>query len=163
MRKLENILESELRAWLKSSWNKKGLGLQWIEPAKGSSVGFPDVLIPVSGNLIPFELKACKRDATKKDNLVLNDTNEGYAFSCEVRPAQKRFHLLAQSENIFSGYLIACGSKTSFDVWLSTNRFRPWNRNNFPGEIKIATNQTRKSSLNRDVFLDYLVEMIENY
>jgi len=163
MRKLENVLESELRAWLKSVWNKKGLGLQWIEPAKGSSVGFPDVLIPFAGKLIPLELKACKRDARTNDNFIMNDTKEGYSFSCDVRPAQKRFHLLAQSENLLSGFLVSKGSKTSFDVWLSTNRFRPWDKNQFPGEIKIAANQTRKASINRDVFLSFLTELMENY
>jgi len=161
MRKSELVLENNLRQWLRSVWKKSGIGLQWIEPAKGSSVGFPDVLIPVCGKLIPLELKACKRDM--KDNLILNDTNKGYAFHCDVRPSQKRFHLLAQNERIFSGFLVANGTERSFDVWLSSNEFHAWEKHENPGQVLIASNQTKSASIIRADFCEILLEMMQNY
>ena len=158
MRKSELVLENNLRQWLRSVWKKSGIGLQWIEPAKGSSVGFPDVLVPIDGMFAPLELKSCK-----KDNLILNDTKERYSFHCDVRPSQKRFHLLAQNENIFSGFLVANGTERSFDVWLSSNDFHAWEKHEKPGQILIAANQTKSASINRVDFCDILREMMQNY
>ena len=134
----KNVHENDLRAWLRSVWSKGkgGIGLQWIEPAKGSSVGFPDVLIPVWPILIPVELKVTKKD-----------TNESY--SSIVRPVKRRFHLIMKDTNFISFYMLAVGNVDCFDVWLAHNSFSPWSKNNSPGELLIASNQTRKSSIDR--------------
>ena len=134
---MQNLLESDLRLWLKNVWlrGKRGVGLSWIEPAKGSSVGFPDVLIPVWPTLIPVELKVTKKH------------NEGY--SCIVRPVQRRFHSMMKGMNFVSFYLLAVGERDCFDVWLAHNSFFPWETNKTPGDVLIASSQNRKGSVDQ--------------
>lgn len=166
-----DVLERDLRAWLKSVWSrgKNSVGLQWIEPAKGSSIGFPDVLIPVSPLLIPVELKVVTKEKTKgicsSDNLILKDTNiayEGYNFSAKIRPAQKRFHLLMAREKIFSCYLTAIGNLDRFDVWLSSALFWRESKREIPGDFLVAQNQTTASNLSRDDFISLLNSFMKN-
>lgn len=159
MRKRQLVLENNLRQWLRSVWKKSGIGLQWIEPAKGSSVGFPDVLIPIAGMFAPLELKVCNKENNTNDYLE----EKPFLFSCDVRPSQKRFHLLAQNERIFSGFLVAEGSERSFDVWLSSNEFHTWEKHEKPGQVLIASNQTKSASIIRADFCEILLEMMQNY
>lgn len=135
---MKPVSENDLRKWLASVWErgKRDIGVQWIEPAAGSSVGFPDALLPVWPSLLPVELKIAHRTPF--------DT-----FQCHVRPVQRRFHLLMREANMFSAFLIAEGDKQSFNVWASHNTIEPWNNNAEPGEILVASKQTTNATIDR--------------
>ena len=139
---MASVSENDLRAWLKCVWKRgeSDIGVQWVEPAKGSSVGFPDALLPIWPALIPVELKVSHKNAFD-------------AFTCEVRPVQRRFHLMMEKQNLFSCFLIAEGSKNNFSVWLSHNSVYPWNNSANAGEKLIATNQKASTSYARVVLI----------
>lgn len=145
---MQNLLESDLRLWLKNVWarGKRGVGLNWIEPAKGSSVGFPDVLIPVWPTLLPVELKVTKKN---NDNYV-----------CIVRPVQRRFHSMMRALNFASFYLLAVGEKDKFDVWIAHNSFSPWENNKTPGNVLIASSQNRKGSVDQMHIVSALLRLM---
>lgn len=73
------MLELRLRHWLKDILGDDHL--QWIEPARGSSVGVGDaeIMLPRNGKL-PVELK------------VWSQTRLG--LRCDMRPAQIRYHYM---------------------------------------------------------------------
>lgn len=150
--RMKPVSENDLRKWLSSVWKhgEKDLGIQWIEPAAGSSVGFPDALLPVWPCLLPVELKVSKKNAFDH-------------FQCEVRPVQRRFHLLMEKQNLFSCFLIAEGSRESFDVWLSHNSFYPWENQKFPGEKLIALKQTINANLSRINFIHELLFLMNKH
>ncbi len=90
------MVESEIRSWLKKVWGK---GLSWTEPARGGSVGLPDVTIPLlkfEGGDIPLELK---RGIWKRKGLFV-----------EVRPSQIRYHRLAAERGVLTAFLIVDNS-----------------------------------------------------
>lgn len=90
------LIEKELRAWLKEVFGTKALS--WHEPARGGSVGVPDVDIHLLGWSIPTELKVWER------------RRKGLA--CFVRPSQRRYHRLASEQKRKTALLIAEKSKT---------------------------------------------------
>lgn len=146
------VKENDLRVWLKGAWAKgeKDLGLQWIEPAIGSSVGFPDVLMPVWPAFIPVELKVSER-------------NKAGAFACEVRPVQRRFHLFARKSNYFTCFLIAEGERNAFNVWLAHNSFSPWENNEQAGECLIASKQTINATISRVTIVHELMKLMRKH
>ena len=149
---MNHVSENHLRKWLANVW-KRGdadIGLQWIEPAAGSSIGFPDVLCPVWPSLLPVELKVAKRNAFD-------------AFTCDVRPVQKRFHLMMERQNMFAAFLIATGDKESFDVWLCHAAFHPWENNATPGETLIAGNQTTNATVARVHLVHELLNLMNKH
>ena len=146
------ILESDLRSWLRNVWRRgrADLGLQWIEPAKGSSIGFPDVLIPIAPFLVPVELKIATQNADK-------------TYSSIVRPAQRRFHLLMKKQNMFSCYLSAFGTKENFDVWLSHNSCDVWDRKENAGETRIAESQKISATIDKEKLIFEIVRLMRNH
>lgn len=98
--------ENDLRSWLKKVW---GSGLIWHEPARGGSVGVPDVELPMSFGLLPIELKFWER------------TVKG--LRCEVRPSQRRYHRLAA----------LAGRRTAFLVLSSHPKNNQFEVSAFPG------------------------------
>ena len=136
--RMDSLLEKDLRAWLRAVWaNGKAIApLNWIEPASGSSIGFPDVLLPVFPILIPCELKTAKK--TKNERFV-----------SIVRPVQCRFHLTMLRHGFFSCFLIGYGTKQNFEVWLSHNSFPFADHNETPGEMFICSNQSLNKTIER--------------
>jgi hypothetical protein len=149
---MTSVCENDLRAWLKCVWKRgeSDLGIQWVEPAKGSSVGFPDALLPIWPTLVPVELKVAKQNCFD-------------AFSCEVRPVQRRFHLLMEKQDLFSCFLIAEGSKNNFSVWLSHNSHYPWENKANAGETLIATNQKTNTSFARVVLIHEILRLMNKH
>jgi len=90
--KLENIKnENDLRQFIRECVD--GDRLEWSEPARGSSVGHPDVNIRFdwfNGRRyeIPFELKCW------------NMSNE--ETRCEMRPSQRRYHIKAANDGLWA-------------------------------------------------------------
>lgn len=149
---MNNLLEKDLRCWLKTAWSKGkgGIGIQWVEPTAGSSIGFPDALIPIWPVLIPMELKLSKK------NKIGN-------YISIVRPVQKRFHSLMASNNMFSCFLIAYGNKNDFEVWLSHGSKCVWDENKNPGEVLIATKQTSNATISRMQFVSEVLKMMNDH
>lgn len=152
MIRMSSVTENDLRKWLSSVWarGKRDIGIQWIEPAAGSSVGFPDALLPVWPSLLPVELKVSQKNAFD-------------AFQCHVRPVQRRFHLLMREADMFSAFLIAEGDKRAFTVWLSHNTVEPWNNSKNAGEVLIASNQTSKASIDKEVLIAALLRLMNKH
>jgi hypothetical protein len=86
--------ESDIRHWLREAF---GEGLQWVEAARGGTVGQPDVLMPTKFGKLPVELKFWSR------------TRKG--IRAEIRPTQRRFHILEAR----------AGRRTAFIVGLQAN------------------------------------------
>lgn len=82
-------LESELRNLVRSIW---GLAAEWTEPTYGSSVGVPDVALPLGNGRVPVELKV---------------GTLAKAVRFKARPAQRRWHVLARERGERSLFLIA--------------------------------------------------------
>lgn len=78
-----DLVESDLRQWLRAGWKTKPEPV-WIEAARGGSVGAPDVFLPLDGKdcWLPVELKCWDGDG-------------GNRIEFSARPSQRRFHLLA--------------------------------------------------------------------
>jgi hypothetical protein len=74
--RVTSILEGSFRTWFRRVW------FQWmdrIEPTRGSTIGFPDVLVLTDGAQFPIELK-------------IGTIRDGRIFADEVRPAQVIWH-----------------------------------------------------------------------
>lgn len=77
--RIDKMLELRLRHWLKDTVGEDHM--QWVEPARGSSVGVGDAIIKTPrGGDIPVELKIWKY------------TTKG--LCCEMRPSQIRYHYM---------------------------------------------------------------------
>jgi hypothetical protein len=76
------MLEHHVREAVRRMWAGDPLGLSWVEQARGSTAGTPDVTIPLPRpwHDVPTELKLWRR------------TSKG--LECKVRPAQRRWHTL---------------------------------------------------------------------
>jgi hypothetical protein len=147
---MSDVLEKDLRAWLRNVWSngKTCAALNWIEPASGSSIGFPDVLIPVWPVLIPCELKIAKRSAKNK-------------YFSLVRPVQCRFHLMMKAHDFFSCFLVAYGERNCFDVYVSHNSFAFADHNETPGELLLATKQSASKTMPKTEFIDALKSLLK--
>ncbi len=146
-----NLTEKDLRHWLRCVWSRgnSDIGIQWVEPTSGSSVGFPDALLPVWPALLPVELKLSKFAAGK--------------YSSDVRPVQRRFHLLMNNRDMFSCFMIAVGDKKSFDVWLAHNSRPVWEKNDHPGEVLIAKNQTASGTIGRLHLISEVLKLMNDH
>jgi hypothetical protein len=91
--------ESDLRSWLRKVW---GDGLNWVEPAYGSTLGMPDTQIPVGKSFIPVELK-------------IIDGQYGH-WAVDVRPSQIRWHEKNHLAGKKSAFLL--GAKGTNAVYL---------------------------------------------
>ena len=69
--------EDDLRRWLKEHWEGT---IDWVEPGRGSGVGYPDCNLNFRNVRLPTELKVW---FWKRSGL-----------SCKMRPAQIRYHML---------------------------------------------------------------------
>ena len=149
---MTNLLESDLRRWLRSVWSRGrgGIDVQWVEPAKGSSIGFPDAIVIVHPVLLPIELKLSKRLGNGK-------------YVAVVRPVQRRFHLLMKNYDMFSCFLLAVGEKNNFEVWLAHNSFPVWEQNDLPGEVMIAHQQNVNGTINRIHFIKEILNLMKKH
>lgn len=86
--------EKDLRKWLRAELPENQI--KWIEPARGSSIGFPDVVISKGTMSWPVELKHWKF-STK-------------GLMCKMRPAQIRYHIMAHRNGQRTAILFACCS-----------------------------------------------------
>lgn len=134
----KNLLESDLREWLRNTWGKGGHGLDWIEPTRGSSVGVPDVMIPVYPRLIPVELKINRQRKNSR------------WFTTPVRPAQIRYHQSLMEDRFISAFLIANGERDCFDVWAMPGFVEIWKAQEKIGWYCVAVDQTRKGMKSRE-------------
>lgn len=150
--RMDCLLEKDLRAWIRNVWsNGKAIApLNWIEPARGSSIGFPDVLLPVFPILIPCELKIAKKTKQEK-------------FVSIVRPVQCRFHLTMKKHGFFSCFLVGYGNKQKFEVWLSHNSFSFADHNHSPGELFVASNQSITKTISNIELICCLKTLIKKH
>lgn len=77
--------------------------VEWVEQARGSTVGMPDCILNFDGHTIPVELKYWKR------------TRKG--LKTVMRPAQIRYHKMAVKKNVRTAILFA------EDIYGSVNEF----------------------------------------
>lgn len=147
------ISEQTLRAWLRSVWakgsRKDELGLRWIEPASGSTVGDPDVLVPLGGKLVPVELK-------------LGRIGPGDIVApVGVRPAQRRYHNQARRSGIATAYLVAVPDEwDSFDVYLVSGTFE----NEFqPGNLLVSVGEKVNAKIDCGSFLVKLQKALMSF
>lgn len=90
--KKKKITEDKLRELMRFCFPK---GIEWVEPAFGSSPGLPDVNIDIGGGVaIPVELKMWKMN------------NKGLLV-CEMRPAQIRYHIMGARKQKRSAILFS--------------------------------------------------------
>lgn len=144
---MAKFLEKNLRDWLRAVWAKSPrrgeLGLRWIEPAFGSTVGDPDVLVPLGGRLVPVELKLGR--------LVPG----GSVVPVGVRPAQRRYHHQARKAGIDTAYLVAVVDDEGdyFDVHFVPGDYE--NRLNPPHAV-VSFAEKREPKVNSCLFLTKL-------
>lgn len=74
--------ESDLRKWLKEHWPGT---IDWIEPGRGSGIGYPDCNLNMRSRRLPTELK------------VWHWKPRG--LHCKMRPAQIRYHMLEAAKH----------------------------------------------------------------
>lgn len=87
------VPEKELRNWLAAVYPER---VRWVEPTRGSSVGLPDAEVDLyAGWKLPLELKSCYRLAMQGDTVNMR-----------VRPAQRRYHILAKQNNQKTAFLL---------------------------------------------------------
>ena len=87
------LSESDLRRWLKDAWN--GSHMDWIEPAIGGTVGYPDVILALESKLIPGSIPV---------ELKVAELKPGWMF--RVRPSQIRWHEMNHRAGKRSAFLI---------------------------------------------------------
>jgi hypothetical protein len=96
----ENEVRKELRKWA-SEWGQskawRSLPLTWVEAAAGGTFGCADVFVPCGYRLVPIELKVGK-------------WNKHGDLETEIRPAQKRWHVLHSRAFIPTLFLIGVGA-----------------------------------------------------
>lgn len=111
--KKKKITEDELRRVVRLCFPK---GVEWVEPAFGSSPGLPDVNIDVGyGISIPVELKMW--ELNKKGNLV-----------APMRPAQIRYHVMGARKGKRSAILYSlpvAGSSGELELFLLNGKYAP--------------------------------------
>jgi hypothetical protein len=146
-----NVTEKDMRHWLRSVWSrgKGGVGVQWVEPTSGSSVGFPDALLPVWPALLPVELKLSKKTSSK--------------YVASVRPVQRRFHTLMRANDMFSCFLLGVGDQKCFDIWLAHNSRVVWDHHDEPGEVLIASKQTVNATISRMQLISELLHLMNRH
>jgi hypothetical protein len=85
--------ERDLRKWLRSAWGKRGIS--WVEAAPGGTPGIPDCMLDLPGrSTVPVELKWWDVDSKGR-------------LECKVRPAQRRYHLIAAMQQRKTAFLVA--------------------------------------------------------
>jgi hypothetical protein len=149
---MSDLLEKDLRLWLRNVWlnGKKQAPLVFVEPAKGSTIGCADVLLPIHPLLIPVELKLAKKRKSE-------------SFVTVIRPAQKRFHTLLALNGFFSCFLSCYGDHKSFDVWLSHGVFN-FDQNNFVvGELPIAKNQSTIKTIENETLISSILDLMQSH
>ena len=119
--------EKQLRKIVKDIFeagSNSHLGLQWVEPSQGSSVGMPDVYWPYRGQLIGVELKVFK------DRMCL-------------RPAQYAYHYNSWRDGIPSFVLAACvNCEGEYDVILFNGmEIRDYNKYNLAKKMSIKSHR----------------------
>jgi len=149
---MSDLLEKDLRLWIRNVWlnGNKSAPLVFVEPAKGSSIGCADVLLPIHPLLIPVELKLAKKRKSE-------------SFVTVIRPAQKRFHTLLALNGFFSCFLSCYGEFKSFDVWLSFGVYDFDKNNKTPGQILIASNQSTIKTIARVELIQALRNLMQRH
>lgn len=107
----KKVAEQALRDLVRWCFPK---GIEWVEPAFGSSPGLPDVNIDIGNGLsIPVELKMWK---LSKHSKVI----------AEMRPAQIRYHVMGARKGRRSAILFTTpmGDK-EFNLWLLNGKYAP--------------------------------------
>lgn len=85
--------ESDVRKNLRDAWGTKRNRLIWVEQARGSTVGAPDVFIPrPNGLFFPLELKCWP--------------SEGGIVYGHIRSSQLSFHSRHAIAHNYSGFLV---------------------------------------------------------
>lgn len=100
----KTMLESDLRKWLRAIWGE-GSSLEWVEHGMGGTPGLPDANLWVYGEQIPTELK------------MWDETPSG--LKVEIRPVQRRYHLLAARDGRRTAFLVGVDRGSTFDVYLA--------------------------------------------
>lgn len=100
------MLEKHLRFWLNNAYSGQ---LDFIEPAFGSTVGIPDVQIPIGDKKLPVELKIGSMTLSGFLNVVL-------------RPSQYHYHIMSAEHGIPTAVMVAVGASTKFDVFVFAGR-----------------------------------------
>lgn len=97
--------ESDLRWWLKGSWD--GPGLAWVEPnvMMGATPGAPDVNVPVAWGMLPLELKVWKSD--KHGTPVADMRPAQIAYHHRMASLGKRTAIMA-AVHVHNGLLLYC-------------------------------------------------------
>lgn len=150
---MTKISEQTLRTWLRSVWaknaDKAALGLRWIEPASGSTVGDPDVLVPLGGKLVPVELKLGRVGSG------------GVVVPVSVRPAQRRYHNQARRSGIATAYLVAVPDEWDvFDVYLVSGTFETELN---PGNVVVSIGERVNAKIDSKRFLSKLDEALRKF
>lgn len=96
------MLERDFKKWLNSTYDGT---LTFIEPAHGSSIGVPDVDMPVDEKTLPIELK-------------IGHKKKMGGIGVSIRPSQMRYHILSNERGQKTIILVAVGTKSKFDVYL---------------------------------------------
>lgn len=147
---INSVAESDLRSWVRKTWGKGGHGLDWVEPTAGSSVGVPDVMIPIFPRLVPAELKV-NRQSYKSRN-----------FLTPVRPAQIRYHQSMADSGLMSVYVVAHGEKDDFSVWITPGYKKIWEEASYTTEKVELKSKTGFYEKILPAIGDYLVAQHQN-
>lgn len=104
---MAQMLEKHLKFWLNNAYHGQ---LNFIEPTIGSSVGMPDVELPIGKETLPIETK------------IGTITRSGF-LHVVLRPSQYRYHILAAERGQPTAILAAVGASTKFSVYAFAGRF----------------------------------------
>ncbi len=120
------MLERDLKRWLNNAYSGQ---LQFIEPKFGSTVGMPDVEIPIRNLTLPVELKIGTLSRTGR-------------LHVELRPSQYHYHIMEAERGHPTAILAAVGGATKFDVYAFAGRHCEWAMWKEDGNtLSVATNQ----------------------
>lgn len=115
--KKKKVTEQALRDLVRWCFPK---GIEWVEPAFGSSPGLPDVNIDIGGGVaIPVELKMWEYKP-KKELLI-----------APMRPAQIRYHVMGARKGKRSAILFstpAGNSTEKLSLFLLNGKYAPKNK-----------------------------------
>ena len=150
------MLEKELREIIRITWPKLGPWAEphWIEPARGSTVGLPDVELPLTPRvMLPVELKIGQLAGKVGGGELVPDARYlDRKYNVKLRPSQIRYHTVNEDVGRRSATFAWIEDTDIFCMW-------PWHHVGSHG-VRLLTRRDGRDR--RRVNAEWIVEIMES-
>jgi len=147
------MLEKELREIIRIAWPKLGPWAEphWVEPARGSTVGLPDVELPLTPRvMLPVELKIGQLAGLP--NLNAPAAMLDRKFNVKLRPSQIRYHTMNEDVGRRSAVFAWIADTDILAMW-------PWHHVGSHG-VRLLTRRDGRDR--RRINAEWIVEIMES-